>query len=247
MLPGLYPPNLPGDPGKQPPFHGKVDLVAEEGDHKDDDDEIDGQEPVRNLKGHPEERPGALAVAVEIAHDREDIDGDGVEERISIFDPELYGYFWDYDNNGLRLVQLRFYPASITPGNDAIARLKEERNAVILVHNYQRPEVQDIADYIGDSFGLSRKASETKAEVIVFCGVDFMAETAAILNPDKKVLIPDMNAVCPWSFPATRSTKSLSAIVIVHPGDAAGPAVTPGLSPLSETVHVPPFGPEMSN
>jgi len=102
---------------------------------------------------------------------------------------------------------------------DAICAARTKRNAVILAHYYQRPDVQDIADFVGDSLDLSRKAAATDADVIVFCGVHFMAETAKILSPQKTVLLPDSNAGCPMANMLTR--RELRAFQAQHPGAAS--------------------------
>ncbi len=97
-----------------------------------------------------------------------------------------------------------------------IRALASSRNAVILAHNYERPEIQDVAHFVGDSLGLSREAARTDAEVIVFCGVHFMAETAAILSPKKTVLLPDLAAGC--SLASTIDADQLRAWKAEHPG-----------------------------
>lgn len=99
--------------------------------------------------------------------------------------------------------------------SEEVRALAKERDAVILAHNYQVPEIQDVADYVGDSLGLSRQAAAAEASVIAFCGVHFMAETAKILNPDKTVIVPDMNAGC--SLADACPPEQLAAWKAKHP------------------------------
>ena len=106
--------------------------------------------------------------------------------------------------------------ANVAELHGEIRELARVRNAVILAHNYERPEVQDVADFVGDSLGLSREAAKTSAETIVFCGVHFMAETAAILSPQKTVLLPDLAAGC--SLAATINADDLRTWKAEHPG-----------------------------
>jgi quinolinate synthase len=106
--------------------------------------------------------------------------------------------------------------AQVATMQDEVQALARERGAVILAHNYQVPEVQDVADYVGDSLGLSRQAAATDAEAIVFCGVHFMAETAKILSPEKTVLIPDLDAGC--SLAASITAEQLRRWKAENPG-----------------------------
>jgi quinolinate synthase len=99
---------------------------------------------------------------------------------------------------------------------EKIIELKSQKHAILLVHNYQRKEIQELADFLGDSYGLSVQASKTDAKVIVFCGVDFMAESAKILNPEKTVLHPNLKARCPMA--AMVDVKSLKELKAEHPG-----------------------------
>src|ERR671913_99551 len=112
--------------------------------------------------------------------------------------------------------QIRSRDELIAELQGRIKRLARERNAVILAHNYERPEVQDVADFVGDSLGLSREAAKTDADIIVFCGVHFMAETAAVLSPGKVVLLPDLAAGC--SLASTIDAEQLRAWKAEHPG-----------------------------
>jgi quinolinate synthase len=102
-----------------------------------------------------------------------------------------------------------------TDYRNRILAVKEKKNAVIIAHNYQTPEVQDIADFVGDSLALSRNAAQTNADTIVFCGVHFMAETASIICPEKRVLIPDLGAGC--SLSSTINAHELKAWITEHP------------------------------
>src|SRR5215207_7157531 len=106
-------------------------------------------------------------------------------------------------------------PADLDRLSRDIIALKKKLNAVILAHNYQVPEIQDVADYVGDSLGLAQQAAKTSAEVIVFCGVHFMAETAKILNPNKIVILPDKDAGC--SLEASCPAPKLKALQDTNP------------------------------
>ncbi len=128
---------------------------------------------------------------------------------------------------------------------DEIERLKEAKNAVLLAHYYQEPDIQDIADYIGDSLGLAREAARTDADIIVFAGVHFMAETAKILNPQKKAILPDLNAGCsladscpPDAFAAFRAEHPDHIVISYINCSAAIKAQTDIICTSSNAEHI---------
>lgn len=139
---------------------------------------------------------------------------------------EEYGCFVErHWHNGIRhgmipiSADIGYVDEDVDPALDLLAeipRLKREKNAVLLAHYYQEPAIQDLADFVGDSLGLARRAAETKADIIVFAGVHFMAETAKILNPGKKVLLPDLNAGC--SLADSCPADEFAAFKEQHPG-----------------------------
>lgn len=147
-----------------------------------------------------------------------------------------------------RVAKTGFVQMPVDPTLDLFAeidRLKKEKNAVLLAHYYQEPDIQDVADYIGDSLGLSREAAKTDADIIVFAGVHFMAETAKILSPEKKVILPDLNAGCsladscpPDDFAAFRAEHPDHIVISYINCSAAIKAQTDIICTSSNSKHI---------